>query len=231
MYLNTHLGNTLLVNDTPYRIYLNPPFNAIFVESYEDLPKEDSYFMKIFLLYLELNLHYSRLNVPTFVKLYPFGAIKSLKENGVRSWMLFKKCTMACYAYFNRNCSISIVCSPNFFFCSFFPLFLGLSKFFHLCGPWFLGLCQLLIVFSFRWLVFCFLKRWKMWSRQIHTLLWSWFGWNSIDFEWWLPSALFAYSEGESISCDFRFEWTFDHHMFQEGRVWKRYILHHHSPS
>jgi hypothetical protein len=30
-YLNTHLGNTLLVDNMPYRTYLNPPFNAIFL--------------------------------------------------------------------------------------------------------------------------------------------------------------------------------------------------------
>ncbi len=38
-----------MVNDTLYRTYLSPPFNAIFVESYENLPKEDNYLMKTFL--------------------------------------------------------------------------------------------------------------------------------------------------------------------------------------
>jgi hypothetical protein len=113
MYLNSHLRNTLLVDDTPYKFCLNPPFNAIFVESYENLPKEDNYFMKILFLYIELNLHYFGFNVPTFVKLYPFGTIKSFKEDDVRSRMLFKKCTMACYTSFNINCSTSIVGSPN----------------------------------------------------------------------------------------------------------------------
>jgi hypothetical protein len=45
-YLDIHLGNTLLVNDTPYRTYMNPPSNAIFVESYEYMPKEDNYLIK-----------------------------------------------------------------------------------------------------------------------------------------------------------------------------------------
>ncbi len=62
-YHNIHLGNTLLVDDAPYRTCLNSPFNAIFVESYEYAPKEDNYSMKTLLLYLEF-LHYSRLNVP-----------------------------------------------------------------------------------------------------------------------------------------------------------------------
>jgi hypothetical protein len=51
-YPNTHLGNTLLVDDTLYIIYLNLPFNAIFVESYEYVPKEDNYLMNFFLPYL-----------------------------------------------------------------------------------------------------------------------------------------------------------------------------------
>ncbi len=72
---------------------MNPPFNAIFVESYENLPKEDNYFMKTFLQYLEF-IHYSRLNVPTFVEFYPFNAIKSIKVDNVRFQTLFEKCTM-----------------------------------------------------------------------------------------------------------------------------------------
>jgi hypothetical protein len=57
--------------------------NAIFVESYERVAKKDNYLMKTLLPYLEF-LHYSGLNVPTFVELYPFGAIKSIKEDDVR---------------------------------------------------------------------------------------------------------------------------------------------------
>ncbi len=121
MYYNIHLRNTLLVNDTPYNTCLNPPFNAIFVESYEDLPKKDNYLMKILLPYLELNLQYFGFSVPTFVQFYPFGTIKCLKEDDVKFQMLFEKCTMACYASFYKNHSTSIVSSPIFFFCSFLP--------------------------------------------------------------------------------------------------------------
>jgi hypothetical protein len=81
-YLNIHLGNTLLVNDMPYKTCLNLPFNAIFVVSYEYAPKDDNYLMKTFLSYLEF-IQYSRLSVPTFVELYPFGAIKRIKEDDV----------------------------------------------------------------------------------------------------------------------------------------------------
>ncbi len=70
-YLNIHLGNTLLVDNTPYRTYLSPPFNAIFVEFYGYAPKEDNYLMRTLFPYLEF-LHYFGFSVPTFVELYPF---------------------------------------------------------------------------------------------------------------------------------------------------------------
>ncbi len=53
-YTNTHLGNTLLVDDTPCKTCLNLPFNAIFVESYEYVPKEDNYLMKILFPYFKV---------------------------------------------------------------------------------------------------------------------------------------------------------------------------------
>jgi hypothetical protein len=45
--------------------------------------------MKTFFPYLEF-LHNYRLNVPTFVELYPFGTIRSIKEDDVRFWTLLK---------------------------------------------------------------------------------------------------------------------------------------------
>lgn len=42
-YPNSHLGNALLVSDTPYKTCQNPPYNVIFVESYEDVKEEDNY--------------------------------------------------------------------------------------------------------------------------------------------------------------------------------------------
>jgi hypothetical protein len=117
----------------PYRTYLNPPFNAIFVESYEYTPKEDNYLMKIFFPYLEF-FHNFGLNVPTFVELYPFGAIKSIKEDDVKFWMLFKKCTMAYFASFCRNHSTSVISSPNILFCFFLAMFFWISNLIDLYG-------------------------------------------------------------------------------------------------
>jgi hypothetical protein len=65
----------MLVDDTPYRFCLNPPFNAIFVESYEYVLKEDNYLMNFFFLYLNF-FHYSWFSVPMIVELNPFGALE-----------------------------------------------------------------------------------------------------------------------------------------------------------
>jgi hypothetical protein len=132
-FLNTHLGNTLLVDDMPYRTCLNPPCNAIYVESYEYMPKEN-YLMKTLLPYLKF-FHYFGLSLPTFVELYPFNAIKSMKEDDVRFRMLFKKCTMVYLANFCKNRSTSIVSSPNIFFCLFLPMLFWIFQ-----SHWFLWL-------------------------------------------------------------------------------------------
>jgi len=83
----------------PYKTFLNPPFNVIFVESYEYAPKEDNDPMKTLIPYLKF-LHYIELNVFTFMEFYPFSTIKSIKEDDVRFWTLFEKCTMACSTSF-----------------------------------------------------------------------------------------------------------------------------------
>jgi len=74
--------------------------------------KEDNYFLRILLPYLKL-FHYSGFSVPTFVENYPFGAIKRFKEDDVKFWMLFEKCTMAYNANFYRNQSTFVVSSPD----------------------------------------------------------------------------------------------------------------------
>jgi hypothetical protein len=38
-YYSAHLGNTLLVDNTPYKTCQNFPFNVIFIESYKDVLK------------------------------------------------------------------------------------------------------------------------------------------------------------------------------------------------
>jgi hypothetical protein len=120
-YPYNHVQNTLLVDDTPYKTCLNLPSNAIFVESYEYAPKKDNYLMKTLLPYLKF-FHYFGLSVPTFVELYPFGAIRSIKEDDVRFRTLFEKCTMVRSTNFYKNRSTFVVSSPNIFFCSFLTI-------------------------------------------------------------------------------------------------------------
>jgi hypothetical protein len=105
-----------------------------FLLSSMSAPEEDNYLMKVLFSYLEF-LHYFRLSVSTFVEFYPFGTIRCIKENDVRSWTLFEKCTMASSSNFCRNRSTSIVSSQNVFFCSFLPMLFWIAQ-----SHWFLWL-------------------------------------------------------------------------------------------
>ncbi len=131
------------------------------------------YLMKTILLYLEF-FHYSGLHVPTFMELYPFGTIKSIKEDDVRFQMLFQKCTMACSTNFYRNRSTSVVSSPNILFCSFLPMLFWIISLIFMVNlfPNYYNY----YLFEFFKLSMCpFLRKWKIGrklrSRQIHTQL------------------------------------------------------------
>jgi hypothetical protein len=105
-----------------------------FLLSPMNVPEKDNYLMKVLFSYLEF-LHYFRLSVPTFVEFYPFGAIRCIKENDVRSWTLFQKCTMASSSNFYRNRSTFIISSQNVLFCSFLPMLFWIAQ-----SHWFLWL-------------------------------------------------------------------------------------------
>jgi hypothetical protein len=66
-------------------------------------------------MYLKF-FHNLGLSVPTFVELYPFGTISNIKEDDVRFWTLFEKCTMACFADFYISRFTSVISSPNILF-------------------------------------------------------------------------------------------------------------------
>lgn len=48
-----HVGNTLLVDDTPYKSLFNGPFNAIYVKSFEKFGRDDNYLLGTILPYME----------------------------------------------------------------------------------------------------------------------------------------------------------------------------------
>ncbi len=75
-YFDTHLRNTLLLDETLHKTYMNPPFNLMFVESFRH-KNVDNYLVGNVLPYLEL-LHYYGLNVSMFVEENPFGTIKNV---------------------------------------------------------------------------------------------------------------------------------------------------------
>jgi len=170
-----------IIDNTPYITYLNPSFNAIFVEFYEYAPKEDNYLTKKFLSYLKF-LHNYGLNVLTFVELYPFNAIKSIKENNVKFRTLFEKCTMAYSTSLCKNCFTFIVSSPNIFFYFVFAMFFWIFQ-----SHWFIWLIYfqtftttICIFFKIINVSFCYglaTNKWKI-TRQdkfYWSINWCWF--------------------------------------------------------
>ncbi len=52
-YHETHVGNTLLVDDTPYKNTFNEPFKALFLESFHNSNKDDNYLLWVFFFNLK----------------------------------------------------------------------------------------------------------------------------------------------------------------------------------
>jgi hypothetical protein len=93
MYPYIHVGNTLLVNNNPYKNMFNGFYNAIFLESFDSLRGEDNYLLGNILLYLK-SLHFLRYGVCTYVEHNPFGHIKCINQNDLGQFkMLFVKCS------------------------------------------------------------------------------------------------------------------------------------------
>jgi hypothetical protein len=51
MFLYIHVSNMLLVDDMPYKSMFNDSYSAIFVESFDDLPRQDQYLLGFVLFY------------------------------------------------------------------------------------------------------------------------------------------------------------------------------------
>jgi hypothetical protein len=70
----------LFVNNTLYKILLNGPFNAIYIETFERSGKDDNYLLGIAIIpYLE-TIHFLEFSVPTFVLDNLFGNIKHIRQ-------------------------------------------------------------------------------------------------------------------------------------------------------
>ncbi len=83
MYPYTHVGNTLLVNNAPYKNMFNEPYNAIFLEfSFDGLRGEDIYLLGHVLFYLEF-LHLSKYGVSTYAQHDPFCRIICINRNNL----------------------------------------------------------------------------------------------------------------------------------------------------
>jgi hypothetical protein len=63
--MDTHVGNNLLVDDTPYKSIFNDSCSAIFLESFEAIGSDGDYLFSIVLSYL-VSFHFSGFNVQTY---------------------------------------------------------------------------------------------------------------------------------------------------------------------
>jgi len=103
-YPSTHLGNTLLVDDTPYESMFNESFNVIFVKMFDTCSKDpNDYLVSIVLPYLEC-LHNFGMSVSTFVKHNPFGSIRRITHGHHGPYkMLYQNCSHSCSSSYCKN--------------------------------------------------------------------------------------------------------------------------------
>ncbi len=102
MYFYIHIGNTLFVDNTPYKSMFNRPYSAIFLD-FDDLCGEDHYLLGTIILYLE-SLHLFGYGVFTYVQHNPFAKIKYINcDDPGQFKMLFLKCNSGCKPSFCNN--------------------------------------------------------------------------------------------------------------------------------
>ncbi len=156
-YFNTCLGNTLLVDDTPYRTCLNLPFNAIFIESSEYMLKEDNYLMKTFLSYLEF-LHNYGLSVPPLwssILLVPLYVLRKAILDSRRYSKNIPWLILLIFVEIILNLQEVV---QIFYFVPSLQFFWGFSNLIDLYCYFIFGLSQLLFVYFFQIIDVLFFK-------------------------------------------------------------------------
>jgi hypothetical protein len=104
----TRTGNTLLIDDAPYKSKFNNIYNSIFLKSFDGLHGEDQCLLRYVLSYLE-NLDLFGYDVPTFVEHNPLGRIRCIDQNNLALFkMLFVKCSHTCQPTFCNNVKLKL---------------------------------------------------------------------------------------------------------------------------
>jgi len=108
MFPYIHVGNTLLLDNTPYKSMFNCSYHAIFLELFNSFHGDNQYLLGFILPYLE-NLHLSRYGVLIFLEDNPFGRIKCINPNNPRLFkMLFMKCSPTCQPIFCNSVKLKL---------------------------------------------------------------------------------------------------------------------------
>ncbi len=121
-YLGIHLGNILILNDTPQPILHKPPFNAtIFLKTIDNFVDENNYLLKIIFPSLE-KMYKSQFSMSIFIKLKPFGEIRSMNIHNLLYKKLFDPCEEKCDPSYCKMAKSSIMNEGLFFssICVFF---------------------------------------------------------------------------------------------------------------
>ncbi len=93
---NTHVGNILLIYDTPYKFIFNDLCSVIFLESFEDLCNNGEIYLLFIVFHYLVSFHSFGFNVQIYVRHYPFGTIGNISHNDPYYNMLFECCNDSC---------------------------------------------------------------------------------------------------------------------------------------
>jgi len=106
-YPYSHVGNTLFINDTPFKIMFNGLDSAIFLEFFYDPHGHDFYLLGTF-PYLD-SLHSSRFGVFTFIQHNPFSRIRCINHDDLGGFkMFFVKCSHGYKPSFCNNAKLKL---------------------------------------------------------------------------------------------------------------------------
>jgi hypothetical protein len=116
IYLGICLGNILILDDNLSQACTKPPFNAtIFFKTIHNVAYENNYLLKTIFPYLE-NMYRCQFSTSIFIKLKPFGDIKSMNIHDLLYKKLFDPYEEKCDPSYCKMAKSSIMNEKIIFF-------------------------------------------------------------------------------------------------------------------
>jgi len=88
IYLYTHIGNTLFVDNMPYKNMFNDSYSAIFLESFDSLHGKDQYLLRFVLLTWKIFIH-SNTMFPPLLNTIPLVGLDVLIDIIQQLWKCY----------------------------------------------------------------------------------------------------------------------------------------------